>query len=95
MSAPGLAALDDYRTPSRAGNWRTIGTSTTARRRQRRRLLPDETSTSTNRRTTSTTLINPRSGDFQLATNGDRNLAVDKPGVRRSRALLRQEFVRT
>ena len=28
-------------------------------------------------------MINPRGGDFSLATNGDRNLAIDKcPGAR-------------
>jgi site-specific DNA recombinase len=42
-----------------------------------RRFLPHETSPPRRRYTPETQLINPRSGDFHLATSGDRNLAVD------------------
>jgi hypothetical protein len=47
------------------------------RRRHRRRLLPHAPSPSTRRQATKQAMINPRRGDFYLATSGDRNLAID------------------
>ncbi len=46
-------------------------------RGHRRRFLPDARSQSQERNHPEQDLINPRGGDFYLATSGDRNLAVD------------------
>jgi hypothetical protein len=43
----------------------------------RRRVLPHARGPNQARRWRSKTLINPRGGDFYLATSGDHNLAVD------------------
>jgi hypothetical protein len=43
----------------------------------RRRLLPHARSQSQERNHPGQDLINPRGGDFFLATSGDRNLAID------------------
>jgi DNA replication protein DnaC len=50
------------------------------RRGHRRRFLPHETSPKPRRCTPKDQLNNPRNGDFQLATSGDHNLAVDRRG---------------
>ena len=47
------------------------------RRGHRRRLLPHARSPNPTNRRRQAQLINPRGGDFYLATSGDRNLAVD------------------
>src|SRR5262249_5769652 len=47
------------------------------RRGHRRRLLPHARSQSQRRNTPEQTMIDPRGGDFYLATSGDRNLAID------------------
>jgi hypothetical protein len=51
------------------------------RRRHRRRLLPHARSPSQGRNHLEEELINPRGGDFYLATSGDRNLTIDKSHV--------------
>ena len=56
----------------------STGCCTTPHRRHRRRLLPHARSQSQRRNHPEEELINPRSGDFYLATSGDHNLAVDK-----------------
>ena len=50
------------------------------RRGHRRRFLPHARSQSQERNHPEQDLINPRGGDFHLATSGDRNLAVDTAG---------------
>jgi hypothetical protein len=49
------------------------------RRGHRRRFLPHARSQSQERNHLEQDLINPRGGDFYLATGGDKNLAVDNP----------------
>jgi DNA invertase Pin-like site-specific DNA recombinase len=49
-------------------------------RGHRRRVLPHARSPSQGRHRHETSLINPRGGDFYLATSGDSNLAVDTDG---------------
>ena len=64
------------------------------RRRHRRRLLPHAPSQSQERNHPEQDLINPRGGDFYLATTGDKNLAVDRCRVRATRARKSADAVR-
>ena len=66
--------------PARAHHRRQHARPTPAplpHRRHRRRLLPNATSPSEGRNPHQAQLNPAKGGDFQLATNGDRNLAID------------------
>src|SRR5260370_41391336 len=64
-------------TPPPSACW--TGCSITRCRDHGRRFLPHARSQSQGRNHPEQVLINPRGGDFYLATSGDRNLAIDTP----------------